>query len=111
MSVFTWNGSNPGPTPVGITGTDSSGASLPVRMTSNTSTAGTQFYVFGWGQAAQPFGPSPGADSATSSLGVFAGGTGVIASFSITAGSPPPPVAPANTPSARYAVVAARAGR
>jgi hypothetical protein len=88
VALFTWGGANNGPATIGMTGTDSSGAALPLTLYSNASTTGTQFWALGWGQAGQPFGPHT--DTASSTLNLYATGQAIVASFSVSSPAPAP---------------------
>lgn len=74
-----WGTSSAGPASITMTGTDSSGAALPLSVSDNAASAGHQFWVTGWAQAGQPFGPVT--DSVTAGIGMFGNGGGVLASF------------------------------
>ena len=83
-----WQGTNAGPAAVTMTGEDSSGAALPLNVAADTAGisrgGGTfQFWAAGWAQAGPVAGP--GAATVTASLGVYAGGGGVMASFRLLA--------------------------
>ena len=75
-----FNGTNMGPTTLTISGSDSSGAALPLNISSNASSGGTtQYWITGWAQAAAPAGPA--LDTMTAGIGFFAGAGGLLASF------------------------------
>ena len=78
-----WNGSNTGATTITLSGQDSSGAALVLTQADNHAAGvgpgSTQYWVTGWAQAAAPAGPD--LDTMTATIGFFAGGGGVMASF------------------------------
>lgn len=107
----TWNGSNTGPAVIGLSGTDSSGAVLSLSTADNHASTGTQFWVTGWGQASAPAGP--GADTMSATLGFFAGGGGLMASFRPAGAFTPntaPPVPPRTPMGSRAIALPARIG-
>lgn len=108
VAFATWGTSSPGPAAITMTGTDSSGATLPLSVSSNASSTGDQFWVTGWAQAST--GAGPGVDTVTAGIGMFGGGGGIVASFkALTVTATPPPVqGPAIQQ--RVAVVPIRAG-
>ena len=107
FGFFAWNGSNPGPAVISVSGADSSGAPLSLTQADNHTSTGTQFWATGWGQASAPAGP--GEDTMAASFGFFAGGGGVMASFKALAAADPAPVAAA-MPARRVVVIPVRAG-
>lgn len=108
VAVYTWGGSNAGPTTITMTGADSSGAALPLTVYDNASSAGTQFWALGWGQAGAGFGPH--ADSASATMGLFATGQAAIASFTLAGAASPPPFLPGPSMVNRAVTVPGRIG-
>lgn len=79
LSGTVWNSSNPGPTSISTTISDSSGSNVTANPTNDASTTGAWFYDFAYAVAGSTLGTH--ADSATSTLGVYSDGAAVLASF------------------------------
>lgn len=106
--LYTWGGSNAGPTAIGMTGADSSGTVLPLALYNNASSTGTQFWALAWGQASAGFGPQ--ADTASATMGLFATGQAIVASFTLSGTSPAPPFLPGPSMVNRAVVIGGRIG-
>ena len=104
-----WNGSNMGPTTITLTGSDSSGAPLPLNISDNASAGSTtQYWATGWAQAAAPAGPD--LDTMTATIGFFAGAGGVMASFKSMAAPAAVLTVAAAMPARRVVVIPVRVG-
>lgn len=95
-----WSGANATPMTIGLSATDSSGATLSLNTASNAASTGSQQqWITGWAQASAPVGPLTDVMNAT--ISAFQSGGGLMASFKSSA----PAAAGAAQPALRLTLV------